>query len=138
MLSKILTKRNILLALGSLTALLLLIDRVGRVRLCGGDFFHGFCANAYFLFIDSAIFIIPTFVFCLIVYKMRDEIFWSWAKFAAWFVPVSILIISSASASGNSYVFQSDQEVLTMLLVPSFIIISLGIILWKWHSLRGK
>lgn len=136
--SKILTKRKILLALGLLTALLFMIDRVGRVRLCGGDFFHGFCASTYFLFIDSAIFIIPAFVYCLIVYKMRDEIFWSWAKFAAWFVPISIVITSTASTSSNSYVFQSDQEVFTLLLVPSFIVISLSIIIWKWYSLRGK
>ncbi len=138
MLNKVATKKNILLILGGLTALLLIIDRIGRVRLCGGDFFHGFCATLYFAFIDSAIFIIPSFVVALLVYKMREEIFWAWAYFAIWFVPLSLFAISISSSSSNSYVFSSDKELLTMILIPSFVIISTIIIFWKWYKLRGK
>lgn len=138
MFDKVVTKKNALIVVGFLTLLLIVVDRIGRVRLCGGNFFHGVCADTYLSFIDTAIFIIPTFILCLIAYKMRDEIFRSWAKFASWSVPLSIIAISLSATHSNSYVFSSDRELLTMLLVPLFVLISLAIIVWKWYKLRNK
>jgi len=37
------------------------------------------------------IFLIPIFIFSLITYKMREEVFQSWWRFARWFAPVIIL-----------------------------------------------
>jgi hypothetical protein len=38
------------------------------------------------------IFLIPVFIFSLITYKMREEVFRAWWRFALWFVPVIMLV----------------------------------------------
>lgn len=38
------------------------------------------------------IFLIPIFIFSLITYKMRQEVFQSWWRFARWFVLVIMLV----------------------------------------------
>jgi len=65
-------------------------------RVHDDDFF----GQIFFLFLP----LLPVFLFSLITYKMRDEVFQAWWRFARFFVPVIMLVtflINSRSRSGG-------------------------------------
>jgi len=66
---------------------------------------------------------IPVFIFSLITYKMRDEVFQAWWKFARWFVPVIMLVtflINSQDRSGGMGISGAISSGFDMLLIGIF------------------
>lgn len=83
------------------------------------------------------------FFFSLITYKMRDEVFEHWMKFAVWFVPamivLSYLILGGASSGGlgiESVYGGAFDAFLFMILYGIFIGVSLYRIVSKYKQLK--
>jgi len=130
------TKKWILLGSGSLTVILLLVNWIGTFKLCGANE-YGSCMDTLASTMITFFPIIPLFIFSLITYKMRKEVFNTWRIFAAVGAPLSMLAILIAPEYGNSFI---PVEKGTVALFSSllFSIISLGIILWKYFAKPTK
>ncbi len=78
------------------------------------------------------------FLFSLITYKMRDEIFTAWKHFSLWFIPISILIImnTSSHSGGWGVGFGNEQELLAIFFPILYPIISIVVILRARARLR--
>jgi hypothetical protein len=51
--------------------------------------------------------LVPLFVFSLLTYKMREEVFRAWWNFARWWVPVIVAVtifLNNAGGSGGGYI----------------------------------
>ena len=73
--------------------------------------------------------LLPVFIFTLITYKMRDEVFQHWMKFAIWYVPLLIVgtfILYNAPSSGG--VLSGAYTV--VLIFPPYIIF-LVVSIWR-------
>lgn len=88
------------------------------------------------------VFLFPIiFLFSLITYKMREEVFCAWFNFTKWWIPISIfLTLITPGSSGGGFGIPSifDKEFLAFILSALFFIISLVIIVRKSLKLRGK
>lgn len=87
------------------------------------------------------VFVLFVFLFSLITYKMREEVFRAWWNFARWWVPLSIfltLIMPGSSGGGFGIPSIFDKEFLAFILAALFFIISLVIIVRKSLKLRGE
>lgn len=93
---------------------------------------NGLCSNIYFCdrpHDDSlaAIFFpfFPLFLFSLITYKMREEVFQSWFRFARIYIPASIALILLAPSYSSNWMFPYDKGRAAFLFSSLFIIISI-------------
>jgi general stress protein CsbA len=70
------------------------------------------------------------FLFSLITYKMRDEVFRAWWNFARWWVPVIMvvtLLLNNASGTGGGYIGmgQDFTSLVLGILYATLVIVSL-------------
>ena len=82
---------------------------------------------------------LPLFLFSLITYKMRDEVFRTWLRFAYVWIPVSLVFIYLAGGwSGGGFGIPNvlDQESVSIIFAGLFALISLLLIVWKWFATR--
>jgi hypothetical protein len=66
---------------------------------------------------------IPVLLFSLITYKMRDEVFQAWWKFARWFVPVIMLVtllINSQSRGGGMGISGAISSSFNLFIIGIF------------------
>ena len=98
---------------------------------------NGLCEYKYIcsrLHDDSfmAIFLVflPFFLFSLITYKMKDNIFQTWFKFARIWVPLTILLVILSPEYGNS-LLPVEKGTVSFFMSALFLIISLIIIAYK-------
>ncbi|MDO8520891.1 MAG: hypothetical protein Q7S52_02135 [bacterium] len=137
----LLTKKNVLIA--GLAGVLLFIMAMFPVDLgiCGENSYY--CRKN----LDAAELLLIPFVvfvfFSLITYKMRNEVFEHWIKFAIWGVPALIiltyLILGGASHGGlgiGSSYGSSFDALLSILLYGSFCGISIYRIISKYNQLK--
>ena len=76
--------------------------------------------------------LLPLFLFSLISYKMRDEVFQAWWNFARWWVPVIIVstfLLDNASGTGGGYLGMG-QDFIFLIQGILYTILILGS-LWK-------
>jgi len=69
------------------------------------------------------IFLIPIFIFSLITYKMRQEVFQSWWRFVRWFAPVIILVtflINSQRQSGGMGISGAIRSSFNLFIIGIF------------------
>jgi hypothetical protein len=91
-----LSKKRLLIISGVLSLLLVIVDRIGNYQLCGvlyDELEVRGCAG-FLIGIEVSI-LLPTFaffLFALITYFMREEVFRAWARFAVPAVLVSIVL----------------------------------------------
>lgn len=85
--------------------------------------------------IGPLIFLFPfVFVFSLITYFLREEVFRSWLHFAYWWLPLSVVLIWwAAGTSGGGFGMPNilDQETVAFVFSALFALISLLIIIIK-------
>ena len=81
----------------------------------------------------------PTLLFSLITYKMPDEVFRGWIKFARWAVPVMIVVTYLNNSDQSSNIMSGTFDALLyVLLYGTFILVSLILIITKYLKLRGE
>jgi hypothetical protein len=82
------------------------------------------------------------FLFSLLTYKLHDEIFRSWLRFAYWWVPLSIVVtlILSVGSQGGGFGMPNllPAEGVVAFFEGVFFIISLIIIIQKYFATRGS
>ena len=97
-----------------------------------------------------AVFLIPTFIsltvlfFSLLTYKLHDSIFRSWRSFAAWWVPLMLIvgyfIFTSGSSGGlgiESAIGGAFDLLVLSIFYTLFIAISLALIIGKFYAIRS-
>ncbi|OGG40588.1 hypothetical protein A2118_03155 [Candidatus Kaiserbacteria bacterium GWA2_50_9] len=80
--------------------------------------------------------VIPLFVLSLITYKMRDEVYRAWLRFAQVWVPLSMLFIFLAPEYTSDWMFPVVKGTVAFFSSLLFLIISLIIIAWKYFTTR--
>lgn len=84
-----------------------------------------------------AIFLIflPTLIFSLISFKMKDETFKSWSIFVYAWVPITILLVLLSPEYGNS-LLPVEKGTVSFFMSILFVIVSVFIITYKHFSLK--
>ncbi len=130
------TKKNLLWVSGIIGGTFLLTDWIGTYKLCG-KYATGNCPfllhNIFILFFPFLF----VFILSLITYKMRDEIFRVWLKFAYIWIPLT-LILTILAPEYDPSLLPVTKGVVSFFMSILFLIISLLIILIKYLSLRKK
>lgn len=75
-------------------------------------------------------------VISVLIYKVRDEVFRAWVKFATWWAPVQIFLVLIFPVSGGGYLISIDKQFAAIILSGLFTIVSLLLIIWKWFASR--
>lgn len=82
---------------------------------------------------------IPLFLFSLITYRMREEVYQTWFRFVRWWIPLSMLLIFLAPEYSNDWMYPIEKGSIALLTSAIFCVVSLVIIAAKYISLRkGK
>ena len=83
---------------------------------------------------------IPVLFFSLITYKMRNEVFEHWMKFAKWATPTTIIIFFLLSVSPRSHNIMSGafEAFILFLTLGIFCIVSLWRIAKKYIELKKR
>ncbi len=76
------------------------------------------------------------FAISIVLYFVRDEIFKAWGKFAAVFIPLSIVLVYLAPIQSSDWIFPLDKKLAASLLARLFFLLSLLIIAIKSGRLR--
>ncbi len=135
--NNLLTKKNVFLMGLSGTVLFLSPVIFDKIYDCYQNSIF-FCSHSYQVFTTPFVVFIPFFIFSLITYSLREEVFRSWISFARWWVPLSAVfaIITPRQIPGSFSVPAKGPVVLFFSLL--FVIVSIIIIYWKHSSLRKK
>jgi hypothetical protein len=131
-------KKTIILIFSGFGMLLLAIwEIIGNFKLCGSVW--GNCVEIL-AEVEIILFpIAPLFVFSLITYKMREEIFEIWWKFARIFIPLIMLAVYIApSYPSNSYFPIEGEGSVLLYFCLNFIISSTLLIISKYKSLKNN
>lgn len=131
------TKKRLLITTGFLSLFFIVLDRIGTFHLCGGKEYNSCVDIAYNLIVISFP-IIPLFLFSLITFKMREEIFQPWWKFARVWIPVSMLAILISPSSSSNFIFPIEKGTVAFFSSALFVVISLVIIARQSLQLRKK
>ena len=86
---------------------------------------------------------LPLFLFSLITYKMREEVFLAWWNFARWWVPVIIVVtflLNNTKGSGGGYLGLGQDFVMAILgiLYSILVIFSLFKIIWQYAKMKDR
>ena len=128
------TKTKTLIISASAIALSFFVDYLYKKNWISGDVTELILPTLFF-------FALPLLVLSLITYKMRDEVFRAWLRFAYWWIPVSLVFIYLAGGwSGGGFGIPNvlDQEFVSIIFSGLFAIISLLLIIWKYFTFRRK
>lgn len=82
--------------------------------------------------------IIPLFLLSLITYKMRDEVYRAWIRFAYVWIPLSMFLILIAPEYSADWMFPIVKGTVAFFSSLLFVIISLIIIVWKYFAMRTR
>lgn len=100
------------------------------------SFFHGIFGSVISpLYLFSLIASVPA----LILAFVRKAAFYSWLRFAAWWLPLSAILIATTPETSNSWMplFFIGKDTVTIFMASLFTVISLILIVWKQFNL-GK
>lgn len=122
-------KTKVLIFSGVGAAVLVIWDVIGNFKLCGSVW--GDCVDMLADVETMLLPIIPLFILSLITYKMREEVFGAWWKFARVFVPLSILAILIAPSYTHNWIFPIVKGTIALTSAVLFVIISLVLIVWQ-------
>ncbi len=134
------TKKNIAISSIIGAVILLVWDYVGNVYWCTwGGVEHYDCLDTLSGVEIFLLPILPIALLSLITYKMRDEVFNAWMKFAIWFVPLTMfLTFITPDSSGSLGLPAFGKGVVAFLLTALFTIISILIILVRFFTSRKQ
>jgi hypothetical protein len=130
------TKKNIL-AISSTFSLVLFL--AGTIQgTCDYDA-RGFCWR-YWIEIGNIsvtlLIFFPLSLFSLITYRMRNEVFETWVKFALWWTSATVVLVLFAPANDPS-LLPITKSVVALASTVALTVISGVLILWKRSMLKG-
>jgi hypothetical protein len=128
-------KTKLFFTSGIISVVLILINYIGTYKTCN-DIFE--CTEILYAAMIVLFPIIPLFIFSLITYKMREEIFEIWWKFARIWIPVSMLAILIAPSYTHNWILPIVKGTVAFASVVLFVIISLALIIWQSNKERKK
>jgi len=132
-------KINIILLLAGLVSLfLIIIEYAGTYFWCDLLIKNGHESGCPFVMSDIKFIlfpIIPLFIFSLITYKMRDEVFQFWWKFARIWIPLSMFAIIISPSTGN-WMIPIEKGNVALFSMILFTISSVFIIVCKHFQLK--
>jgi hypothetical protein len=67
----------------------------------------------------------PVFIFSLITYKMRENVFRAWWNFARWFVPIIIIMTIILNNSGGGGTIGMNQDFTFFILGVLYTILAI-------------
>ena len=126
------TKTKTLIISASALALSFFVDYLYKKNWISGDVTELILPTLFF-------FALPLLILSLITYKMRDEVYRAWLRFAYWWIPVSLVFIYLAGGwSGGGFGIPNvlDQESVSIIFASLFVLISLLLIAWKYFTSR--
>lgn len=97
------TKKNVLF-LGIVGSILLFLPAILNQILSCYQKNWFFCNDSYEIVAVSVFPLVPILIFSLITYRLKDEVFQAWWRFARWWVPVIIavtLFLQNAGGGGG-------------------------------------
>jgi len=130
------SKKTLLIVSGILTVILLALNQIGTDTICGWIGQDTVCMGILYSTIMNFFPVIPLFVLSLITYKMRDEVYRAWLRFAQVWVPLSMLFIFLAPEYTSDWMFPVVKGTVAFFSSLLFLIISLIIIAWKYFTTR--
>ena len=133
-----LLKRNFVLPVSFiLVVIYIALDHLGTYELCGRV--YGTCMhslhNVFIIFTP----ILPLFVFALITYFMREEVYKAWIRFAIPMLGISMLltaIMPDSQGGGFGPQISFGKPDIALLASAIFVIVSIIIIVKKYLQLR--
>lgn len=132
---KFVTKRNvaILNGVGVLVFVLLIVFLPSPYH-CGT--YEKLCDSlgnfALFLLIAP-----PLFLFSLVTYKMRDEVYQAWWRLTRWWIPISMLLVLITPEDNGAFM-QINRGFVAFLMSGLFSILSIAIILSAFVASQKK
>jgi len=127
------SKKIILQSSGIITLGLLTISIFGTYKICNDG---ENCINILHSFFIHFLPIIPLFLLSLITYRMRDEVYRAWLRFAYVWIPLSMLLILLAPEYSSDWMYPVVKGTVAFFSSLLFIIISLALIAWKHFATR--
>lgn len=94
------------------------------------------CTDLVYDAIVNLLIFIPLFLFSLITYKMRDEVYRAWLRFAYVWVPFSIVLIFLSPQYSTDWMYPVEKGTVAFLTSALFATISLILIVWKSVAIR--
>ena len=129
-------KRIILFVSLAVVVLWIVTDQLHLIRLCG-EVSHTFCREVSYNIMIASIIILPVFIFSIITYFLREEVFRIWARFTVWWVPLSFVIVLFASSRQSANIVGlSDQAIFGFLSWGLYVLVSFIIVVWKYVATR--
>lgn len=80
--------------------------------------------------------IIPLFLFSIITYKMRDEVYRAWTRFSYVWIPLSMVAIFLAPEYSADWMFPIEKGSVAFFSSLIFAVISLLLIIYKYFASR--
>ncbi|MBI5003712.1 hypothetical protein HZC00_01310 [Candidatus Kaiserbacteria bacterium] len=96
------------------------------------------CSEFFDPITENLIPFLPLFILSLITFKMRDEVYRTWFRFARWWIPFSIMLIFISPEYSVDQMFRIEKGSVALLTSALFSTISLIIVTWKYSVTRKK
>ena len=139
------SKKIVLWISGIMSLIILTSNYIGTYKLCGvgnggvkildtlsSIFTYGCTDLLYNTIIIFSIFI-PLFLFSLITYKMRNEVFKTWIKFVYAWLPLTLILVFIAPEYVNSWLPIYEKGFVSFIMSSIFLVVSLFIIFIKYY-----
>lgn len=131
------TKRNVLLAVVIFVVIFFISVFSREISICP-SFSYSSCAEFFDAFAAIIFSIISLFVFSLITFKMRDEVYQTWWKFASVVTALSMFAILISPSNSSNWMFPIEKGNVAALSSLTFIISNILVISFKYNSLKRK
>jgi len=127
-------KKTKLVLVSGVISIVLILIYIGTYSTCNNVFE---CTEVLYAAMLVLFPIIPLFIFSLITYKMREEVYQVWWKFARIWIPLSMLAVIISPSYGN-WMIPIEKGTVAFALSVLFVIISLVLIIWQSVKERRK
>ncbi len=134
-------KRTVLIFSVVVSGFLLVWNVMGNYAICNFLVTDGALTNCPFILTKVGINffpIIPLFLFSLITYKMRDEIYRAWLRFAYVWIPLSMVAILLAPEYSGDWMYPVVKGTVAFFSSVLFALVSLGIIIWRYATVKDR
>ena len=132
------SKRINVITSGLATLIFLILNQIGTFQLCGGKV-YGSCMDSLHNFFEIFVPILPFFVFALITYFLREEVYKAWVRIALWMLGISMILIAvapEAQTGGFGPQISFGKPDVALLTSVGLVFISIAVIAWKYWQLR--